>query len=173
MKKLITNKRQKSSRWLLWKYDSGFDFSHMLKKIRLKKGLSRSQLGKLIGKEHYQIQRYEQPDGSPTKQIPPLPVFADLCVALQIDPIKLLGMKWVDAIKKPEPGVIYDWAIDKHEDLVNPEFNKMSWICPKCMKINYEYDAYSRKKKKFIRNEFMCEHCNTIYNVLMEAEDEK
>ena len=41
------------------------------------------------------------------------------------------------------------------------------WMCSNCNTINCEYDAYDRKKNKFVRNEFMCEKCSIIFTKLL------
>ena len=158
--KIVEPKIQSQVKRVIWKYDE-YLFPKLLKKFRLDRGLSRTQLGNMVGKEHYQIQRYESTEND--NQVPPLETFANICVALQVDPKDLIGLVWVEGMDKPQPGVIYDSKLEVDVDLITSEFRKFYWRCPHCGVTNIEYDAYDAKRKKMIKDEFMCEHCSRLY----------
>ncbi len=112
--KTVEPKIQSQVKRVIWKYDE-YLFPKLLKKFRLDRGLSRTQLGNMIGKEHYQVQRYESMASD--NQVPPLEIFANICVALQVDPKDLIGLVWVEGMCEPQPGVIYDSKLDVEVDL--------------------------------------------------------
>jgi transcriptional regulator with XRE-family HTH domain len=149
---------------LVWKVDNKYSLPAILKEKRLALKLSRSKLGRMVGKKPAQIQRYESKLSN--QQIPPLQVFTRLCVALQIEPNDLLGLHWTYIDYIPEPGVIYDWSVDEVQSIAEKEFKRMVWHCPKCNQKNYEYDAWSERHLKFVRKEFMCEFCSSLFTKL-------
>jgi len=160
--------KQRATNRIIWFDDGDFIFPTALRKYREKARLTRAELGKMVGKEHYSIQRYESQAND--QQFPKLEIFAKLCIALDVDPKKLLGLKGISAFINPESGAIYDWKL-VDDDISNKDGLKFMWICSVCNSVNYEYDAYSKKKLKFIRKEFMCEYCNVIFSKMKEKND--
>ncbi len=146
------------------------EFPKILRKLREQKKLTRKQFGLAIGKEDYQVQRYEALKGQ--KALPSIETFMRMCLILQIDPSELLGLEWVNAEQAPEPGIIYKWTIGKPSDLIT-KFMKFHWQCSNhfCQHHNIEYNAY--KLNKFVKSQFMCESCNTLFYKIHGVENDK
>jgi transcriptional regulator with XRE-family HTH domain len=141
-------------------------FGKMLRVIILEKKLKQKQLAIMIGKCEQQIQRYESLDDSPNKQMPPLNVFKDLCIALQVSPERLLGLEFVVSDKplKSGIGIIYEWKLVK---------DKLYWTCPECNRKNIIYNDFSKNKKILKEQEFLCEYddCGKFFNKLSEIKN--
>ena len=150
-------------------------FPNRLRESIVLSGMEKMELAEKIDRQSGQIHRYL------TYQIPPLKIFRQLCVELQVDPKVLLGLSWENCDDNPEIGVIYVWNI-------NSDFNTIRWVCPKCKRKNVTYGewmVYSVKEipmldnyaevsiKKIIEQEFVCEYddCSECYGRLYELED--
>ena len=83
------------------------------------------------------------------QQSPPLDVFKKICLVLQVDANKLLGLKWVqdDTIEL----VITDWTLKNDISL--------HWICPKCNRENITYNNdYKKNKELIFKQGYECEY---------------
>ena len=76
-------------------------FSKILKDALKFSDTDEFELSKKIGKTRQQIGRYISLD-SCNKQVPKLLGFRQLCIELQVDPMVLLGLEWVDCENNPE-----------------------------------------------------------------------
>lgn len=134
-------------------------FSKMLRKIRLERKLTKKQLAVMIGKQEQQIQRYETLKNTTNKQLPPLDVFKKLCIALQVLPGELLGLKFIESNKPLNSGIIYEWKVKK---------DAVYWICPECNRKNITYNDFSRHKKLLKHQQFLCEYddCGKFFDKL-------
>jgi transcriptional regulator with XRE-family HTH domain len=122
----------------------------ILKRLRLKKGITMSQLGSALGKSGQQISRYETDESGYDHQFPPIPILRNICIFFQIDPKDLLGIDTVDCGKEPEAGVIYEWE---------QKGDSVYWTCPNCKGRNVTYGHYKGKKVEAIKGlGFECEY---------------
>lgn len=139
-------------------------FSKMLRAIRLERKLTQKQLAVMIGKCEQQIQRYESLENNQNKQMPPLSVFKDLCIALQVSPERLLGLKFIESDKPLKSGIIYEWTLVK---------DKLMWKCPGCNRNNITYNDFSKNKKLLKEQQFLCEYddCGKFYNKLSDKNE--
>jgi transcriptional regulator with XRE-family HTH domain len=141
-----------------------------IKEIRLAKKMTREDLSLAIGKEKQQIMRYESGE-----HLPPLDVFAKICIALQSDPKDFLNMNWASIENDPEAGFIYTWSMAVY---INDEFAdkskkevKLFWRCSICNSLNIEYDFHADSEDyRSIKVNIKCEHCHSIFDRLMKGE---
>jgi transcriptional regulator with XRE-family HTH domain len=141
-------------------------FGKRLRQARQNKGYSRSQLAFFIDRNTNQVQRYEN-EG----QLPPLGIFAKICIELQADPLYLLGLKYADAKESPEIGIVSDWTLRRHHDSYS-----LKWKCPGCDLNNVQYGIIKSRRKmsdkklnKMMKycNEFLCEGCGRFFDKLL------
>ena len=85
------------------------NFSKCVRHYREKYKMSREELGILLGRDKQQIMRYEI--GGKDLQMPPLDIFAKLCVILQVEPNEMLNVEKVNIIDEPEEGFVYEWSM--------------------------------------------------------------
>lgn len=133
-----------------------------LKKYRMENGMSRKQLGYKINRTEQQIQRYETVDKYGDKQYPPLNIFKQLCLSLQVSADEMLGLKWVVNDNRYD-GYILKWKLDS---------DSLYWTCPKCNRKNITYGDFEKHKKLLLNWEFVCEYddCNSVFYKLLEFE---
>lgn len=145
-------------KFIILKYIGGKNyFSKTLRKIRIKRKMTKKHLAELIGKHEQQIQRYESCDYN--QQYPPLDVLVKLCIALQISPNKLLGVKYVNSDEPPETGVIYEWEL---------KGDAVYWKCPYCKGQNITYNNFTKNSKLIYSQNFLCEYdeCGKFFDKL-------
>lgn len=136
-----------------------FVFPIMLKKIRLQMKMTKKQLGIKVGRTEQQIQRYETIDGIGRHQLPPLFVFRNICVALQVDANMLLGTFWKHSDKPFNHNVVYEW---------NLKGDTLHWICPMCRKENITYNDFRKKPSLINKQSVQCEYdeCGAYFEKL-------
>jgi transcriptional regulator with XRE-family HTH domain len=147
---------------------------------------NKSAFANKIGVNNTQVSRYISGD-----QIPNLIVFYKICLELQVEPSKLLGLVWKDNSEILN-GSLAEWSVEG--DLRGGGL-RLYWMCDRCKNKNIEYldedglvtdrletwmntkQIYKRALIETARNilmdmTFMCEECGQCYSELKGIKDE-
>ena len=138
---------------------SDYIFSKLLRKIRLEKKLTTKELGLKIKRSGQQIQRYETPPDKPEHQSPPMIVFKELCLALQVDANEFLGLAWEQSSEPFDKRTVYEWKLSG---------DKLYWTCPVCRRKNLLYNDFVKKPTLLKKQELQCEYedCGVYFEKL-------
>ncbi len=139
-------------------FDGSNYFGEQLCEAAKTVGIRKNEIASNIGKSFAQMTKYCDGQG-----LPSLPDLRKICIMLNTDPMKLMGLEWVDSREFPEPGVIYDWAFVN----VSSMQNRLEWKCSLCSKDNIAYEV--SELGMMIEPNLTCEFCNNVFHKINEA----